>query len=226
MTQRDAPARWPAWPWLGALVLSLIGFAALSLHLHAAHFATNGVDAHVNAWFLRLADGSTLAVDLARVLSFLGSAGVVIVLTAVIAVVLWRIRLPWLAGWLTLTVVAGWTLTQVAKAWSGRARPDTNGQFWTAHGASYPSGHASVGVYAFGAFAIVALVVLDGAARWWVAVFVAGIGLSIGVSRLVLGVHWLTDVVGGWLLGLAVLSTAVLLLRRYATTNKPTPKAT
>lgn len=223
---RDALARWPAWPWGVALVLGSVGFTALSLWLHADHFATSALDADVNRWFLRFADASPIAVDAARVLSFLGTAAVVIIVSGVLAVLLWRAQLPWLALWLVLTVSSGWLLTQLAKHWSGRARPDTNGHFWTASGASYPSGHASVGIYAFGAFAVVSVLVLRGALRWWLAGSLVLVGVSIGLSRLVLGVHWVTDVVGGWLLGAAVLSASVLLVRRYATTNRPTPNTT
>jgi membrane-associated phospholipid phosphatase len=226
MTHRDAVTRWPVWPWVVALIGSGLGFAALSMWLSAHDFGHMDVDVIPNDWFLRFADASPLAVDVARALSFLGSAGVVVAVTVVLALLLWRAAQGRLGIWLALTVTSGWLLTQLAKHWSGRARPDTNGEFWTAHGASYPSGHASVGVYAFGAFAVVALVMLTGATRWWAAAALAVVGLSIGISRLVLGVHWLTDVIGGWLLGLAVLSAAVLMLRRYATTNRPTPNAT
>jgi membrane-associated phospholipid phosphatase len=226
MTKRDALTRWAAWPWAVALVVGLVGFTWLSVRLRADHFATQGIDASVNGWFLHFADASPVAVGVARVLSYLGSAGAVILVTAVLAVALRRARRSWLAAWLVLTVSSGWVLTQLAKMWSGRARPDTNGRFWTAHGASFPSGHASVGIYAFGAFAVVAVLVIGGAWRWWLAAALVLVGVSIGVSRLVLGVHWITDVLGGWLLGLAVLSASVLLLRRYATMNKPTPNAT
>lgn len=60
---------------------------------------------------------------------------------------------------------------------------------------SFPSGHAAGSVVAFGLLAYVASLPL------WAAPLLAGVCIMIGVSRVYLGAHYPTDVVGGWILG-------------------------
>ena len=182
--------------------------------LASGQFTALAIDQHVNAGFGRLAAGSAGLVGVARGLSYLGVAGVVVGGTAVTALVLVRRGARWLAVWMVAVVTIGWLATEIVKLVVGRTRPPTNGEYWTARGFSFPSGHASVGVYAFGALAVVLAIAVPGRQRWWWSVGVAVVGLAIGVSRLVLGVHWISDVVAGWALGLLVLSVGVILLQR------------
>jgi membrane-associated phospholipid phosphatase len=86
-----------------------------------------------------------------------------------------------------------------------RTRPPA---LWAAvplpHSASFPSGHAVVGVVLFGTLAVVAVRELGPGWKGIVAAAaLAVVGVLIGFSRLYLGVHWATDVLGGWLLGTA-----------------------
>lgn len=90
------------------------------------------------------------------------------------------------------------------KEWLGRARPDFVEPVITTFTASFPSGHAflSMSVYlSIGAFlAMTARCTREKAAILTLAFLLA---LAIGTSRIILGVHWLTDVVAGWCFGLA-----------------------
>ena len=67
---------------------------------------------------------------------------------------------------------------------------------------SFPSGHTVSAFLLFGALAVVTLLELS---PRWRGVLLSGVlaltGVVVGYSRLYLGVHWLTDVIGGWLLG-------------------------
>ncbi len=75
---------------------------------------------------------------------------------------------------------------------------------------SFPSGHAMV---AYGALLVAALPLLRGRARTWAtAVTVALVG-AVGASRVVLGVHYPTDVAAGWLYGLTWLVVAAAAMR-------------
>ena len=69
---------------------------------------------------------------------------------------------------------------------------------------AYPSGHATCGIAVYAACAV-ALAALLRNRNLGAVVALLGIvlGLTIGLSRLVLGVHWPSDVVGGWALALA-----------------------
>jgi undecaprenyl-diphosphatase len=79
-------------------------------------------------------------------------------------------------------------------------------------GSAFPSGHTTAGIYGWVTVGVVAVVLLP--AKWrplgWVAI---GIGLLMGPARLVLGVHWLGDVLAGLLLASAwVLGVTAVLL--------------
>ena len=101
-----------------------------------------------------------------------------------------------------------------------RARPPE--QVWLVHpgGYAYPSGHTTTAVIGYGLLAGLAAGLVR---RWSVALFAAAGLLAVAVagSRVYLGVHWLSDVVGGWMFGVAWLalvytgaSRVVTLLRR------------
>jgi membrane-associated phospholipid phosphatase len=73
------------------------------------------------------------------------------------------------------------------------------------HSASFPSGHAVIGLTFGGALAIILMLDLGMKRGISPAVLLIAVGALLGVSRIYLGIHWLTDVLGGWLLALAVL---------------------
>jgi len=89
-------------------------------------------------------------------------------------------------------------------------------------GFSYPSGHASISV-TFLAIAVVLSRTVP--AAWRVALVVAGavLAAAIGLSRVYLRVHYLSDVIGGWAVGLGAFSLcgAVALVVDYLRNNWP-----
>ncbi|WP_226485076.1 phosphatase PAP2 family protein [Streptomyces parvulus] len=137
-------------------------------------------------------------------------------LCAVVVLWLWFRRGDrWTAVWLGAACVLGSLLQQVLKAAVDRPRPVWPDPVDSAHYAAFPSGHAMTATFVCGL--LVWLVHYYGAspalrrAAWAVAaVSVAG----VGVTRVWLGVHWATDVAGGWLLGVLVTVAAVLVHRR------------
>ncbi|SPJ33250.1 bifunctional DedA family/phosphatase PAP2 family protein [Kushneria phyllosphaerae] len=114
---------------------------------------------------------------------------------------LWRKRLAALIHWGGALALLAFSNTAL-KQWIGRARPDTPehliGSF------SYPSAHASTAVVFWGlSAAFIAEGLSSRARRWpyWVAIVAASV---VALSRLTFGVHWLSDLIGGALLGLIV----------------------
>lgn len=83
-------------------------------------------------------------------------------------------------------------------------RPDPH-QDMTALGGSFPSGHTVTVLICLGG----AILLLQERPRWWEWAAVGLVGVAMGVSLLLQAAHWFTDVVGGLLLGLAVLAAAV-----------------
>jgi undecaprenyl-diphosphatase len=141
-----------------------------------------------------------------------GLSAVRIVLAVPVFVVLVRRRRLRLAAWVMAAVVLVAPLTSLLKEYFGRVRPDFGEGGARYETLSYPSGHAS-GV---ATLVVVGLVLtwplLSAAARRaWLA---AGVTLVVlvGLTRMWLGVHYLSDVVGGWSLGISwTLLTALLL---------------
>lgn len=121
---------------------------------------------------------------------------------ALVAVVLlwWRARRDD-ALLVALAMIAAAVVEAVVKAGVGRHRPSFPHPVASASGASFPSGHALTSIVAFGL-----LVVL--VPRWAIGVASAVAVLLVGFSRLALGVHYVSDVLAGWLLGGAVLVAA------------------
>ena len=113
-------------------------------------------------------------------------------------------RDPQPGAWLLAEYVGAVVLYQSLKAVLDRARPP--GGLDDATGAAFPSGHATQGIAFFGLLAAIFLSLLPRGVRLPAAVGVATIGVLSGLSRVYLGVHWLTDVAGGFLLGSAWLA--------------------
>lgn len=132
--------------------------------------------------------------------------GAPVLFVAVVATVLWFAwRRDWQrAGALALTSGSGVALSNVLKMVFHRGRPETATEFITRHTWSFPSGHAMNSMISYGFLALLLLEFVTGR-RERIAVVVLTVVLiaAIGFSRLYLGVHYLSDVGGGWIAGAA-----------------------
>ncbi|MFJ1797922.1 phosphatase PAP2 family protein [Streptomyces sp. NPDC088180] len=138
-------------------------------------------------------------------------------LIAVTVVVLWWRGARPLALWVAATSLISTLLQQALKAAVGRERPQWPDPVDSAHYAAFPSGHAMTAVVTCGLF--VWLLRLHGAgpgARGAVLAVAVVSAIGVAATRVYLGVHWLTDVVGGALLGVAVVALSAAAYARYA----------
>lgn len=146
------------------------------------------------------AGGRPALVTLARVLTALGEPTVLIAAGIVTAILLWRAGhryLPWIL--IAITMV-GRGLSELQKYWIARARPDIDPHLVVVRTSSFPSGHAASSMI----FYLTMALALTARTRWHRVAAACAILLSvaIGTSRVMLGVHWPSDVVGGWAFGM------------------------
>lgn len=140
-------------------------------------------------------------VSLLKVITLVGGPVSFELLAAVVAGLLFWRRQPRLASWLLVTVFGGGLLSTLVKLAVGRHRPVPPHPLAHAASASFPSGHALGSLVGVGALLLVGLPYVRRSLRPPLIALGAVIVLLIGFSRLALGVHYLTDVLGGYLLG-------------------------
>ena len=159
---------------------------------------------HLHEWVR----GSEDLVQNLKILTFFGSPlwFYIIVTPAVLWV--WRRGHVRLAIFLVVTALGGGLLDTVVKEVVDRPRPSLLDPVATAHGKSFPSGHAMSSTFVYGALVLVFLPVIGRRYRPVVIGGAAILVLAIGFSRLALGVHYITDVVGGFVLGVAWLAAS------------------
>ncbi|MFJ4710523.1 phosphatase PAP2 family protein [Streptomyces anulatus] len=144
-------------------------------------------------------------------------------IAAVVVALWWRGARP-LALWLAATSLIASLLQQGLKAAVGRERPQWPDPVDSAHYAAFPSGHAMTAVVSCGL--LVWLLRLYGAgsvARGAVLAVAVVSAVGVAATRVYLGVHWLTDVVGGALLGVAVVASSAAGYTRYTAAREGAP---
>ncbi|MEU6703699.1 phosphatase PAP2 family protein [Streptomyces wuyuanensis] len=140
---------------------------------------------------------------------------------AVVLALLWRgERLP--ALWIAAASLVGAAVQQILKALVGRQRPVWADPVDSADYAAFPSGHAMTATVTCGMF--LWLLARSGAGpglRRTAALAAVVSVLGVGFTRLYLGVHWLTDVLAGWLLGVCLVAVAAGSYDRLALNRGP-----
>lgn len=119
-------------------------------------------------------------------------------------------HLPWV---LVAIVAIGRGLSELQKYWIARVRPDMEPHLVVVKTSSFPSGHATSSMVFF---LTLALVLTSGTRRRFLAVACAILlSFLIGISRVMLGVHWPSDVVGGWAFGMLWVLLTLRLAERF-----------
>lgn len=160
---------------------------------------------NLHGWVL----ANPVAADICRVLSFFGSPVWFYLLIGGSALWWWLRRgHKRLAIYLVTTGLVGGLIDTVVKIAVDRNRPSLEDPIATAHGKSFPSGHTMLATYGYGALLLAFLPLIP---RRWRPAAIGGwllLVALIGASRLGLGVHYISDVLGGFVLGLAWLAAA------------------
>jgi membrane-associated phospholipid phosphatase len=202
----------------GTVLLLIATMVGLLADAASEGDGVTAVDRPIWSWLVEHRSGTWTSV-----MEFISNAGstVAMGLIALLVSVVLLFRAPNRGkGTLVVVVAAGaGAIIRIAKPLVGRVRPPAEFRLVLETNQSFPSGHALASAAIIGVVVVV-LVPMIPSGRWRVvavtaaAVFV----LMVGVSRLYLGVHWSTDVLGGWLSGvgwLLLCLTVRTFWRRY-----------
>ena len=154
---------------------------------------------------------------LMQTVSYLGETAVALALMT-IAVSTFALRRQWLEAIFMLTTTSSIFLTFALKEFIHRTRPfplteSSSGFMQGINQYSYPSGHVLFFVVFFGFFAYLAWIHFAGKMRMIVITVCLALIVLIGPSRVFLGAHWASDVVGGYLIGTIWLILLILAYR-------------
>jgi undecaprenyl-diphosphatase len=156
---------------------------------------------------------TVVADEIFRRLSFLASTVTVLVLGTVMAAVAWR-RCRAVGVAVLLAMLSRPLLEFTLKALVSRDRPDFQ-RMVDGTGHSFPSGHVMAAVALWGLLPLVLTLYTRNRRVWWGSVIGSGILIvAIGASRVYLGVHWFSDVIGGLIVGTFFLLGTEWVLKR------------
>ncbi|WBB93296.1 phosphatase PAP2 family protein [Verrucosispora sp. WMMC514] len=205
--------------WVPLLVVAIgLGFGLLVLLVRLHLEPVTDVDGDVVRELNEVVSPRPYLVNALHETTRLGGRPVMLWLVGVAALLLLVRRRVRLAGYLLATTTGALLLDPSVKSLVGRMRPVVEAPVAIAPGNSFPSGHALGSMVVYGALLLVFLPAVR-----YRKLFTAAVALlvvAIGVTRIALGVHYLTDVLAGWLLGalwLGVTAYAFGLWRRAAT---------
>ena len=171
----------------------------------------------VDAWAAGLAHtvASPASTAFFRAVTFGGSAWVAIPLVLAVAVALWRRRDRRAVALVVTSFGAGEALLYGIKVFFQRARPEL--QLVAEHGYSFPSGHSFTAAVVFGLLAVLTWHRTRSVGlRVGGTVMLLLLIVLVGASRIYLGVHYATDVLGGFALAAGWLAAAVAIARFVA----------
>lgn len=165
-----------------------------------AMLMTGGADADRDLLLLGYAGDQPRLARAAGWLTELGGAAVLLPAAALGALWLAR-RRDWRAAALLVAItLSGRLLVELQKIVVGRVRPDFTEHLAATSNLSFPSGHAANSVMVWLALAL--LLPRTAKGRTIAVCAALLLSLAIGITRAMLGVHWPSDLVGGWAFGL------------------------
>jgi undecaprenyl-diphosphatase len=196
------------WIWGVALLIAAIEFSRIQRF-----------DERVLLWLRHPGDlavpiGPSWLLHAARDLSALGSATVLVFMIASAAGYLLLERRGGMLAFLLVATCGGGLIVNLLKPLFARPRPSVVPHLVPVHSESFPSGHSLLSAVVYLTLgALLARVTGDRITRLYLILLAAFLTISIGLSRVYLGVHYPTDVLGGWAAGFLWALTCGLVAR-------------
>jgi len=199
--------------WFGSVAAVLV-FVAIALLVHGGWTPLLRLDTCIANGLNRYVVAHRRQVHAWKVVSAVLSPTVLRLIALAAGIALW-VRDGLRSAVFVIVAVEGTAvLSTLTKDLVNRTRPSVPVPVAHAGGGSYPSGHALTSCVAVGVVLVVLVPSLRAAAARGLVVVAMLIVLAVGFSRLILGVHYLSDVIGGWLLAIAWLLALTALLPR------------
>jgi undecaprenyl-diphosphatase len=185
-------------------------FAALAALVAAGTPALLRFDIAVHEAAVGYSTASPVWLGAMRAVTRLGDTVTVLAVDTITALACVRLGRPGAARFVVVAGLGTWLVSQAPRFLIGRGRPAD--PLWTVNGYAFPSGHTTNST----AMALILILVvgpaLAGAARSIVVTVLLLVPPGVGLSRIVGGVHWPSDVAGGLLLAVATVGTAAILV--------------
>lgn len=210
--------------WFGKLItfwtlIAVVSAIAISVFADlgedVAAKSTAAFDNTVRAWML--SHQNPVVYKIAYALTWIGSPTVMVLLAVAAGVWFYGRQGRSKAGVVIAAPAVGGLLSGVVKVLFGRVRP-AGAALLNEKNYSFPSGHATTSAAVV--ITLCYIMAREGMISWRMAIAIgAGVPLVVGLTRLYLDVHWTTDVLGGWAVGLFVAAMSAALyeyLRRSA----------
>jgi membrane-associated phospholipid phosphatase len=196
-----------------ATILLLLFVSGLALTLAAHAFGIFIFDLKIAIW-LRGVNHPLFGAVMAAV-SALGDGWVPVILVLLFSAVC-ALKKRWIEAAFVVATLSASLLAGVLKVLVGRPRPpgfslNVSFLFPSFNQYSYPSGHVLFFVVFYGFIAYLAWKYLAGWTRWMVISLCAALIVLIGPSRIYLGEHWASDVIGSYIIGTFWLIILILL---------------
>jgi membrane-associated phospholipid phosphatase len=196
-----------------AVVALGLGFGTLLLLVRYHWTPLQSLDQTIADRMNRLVSPHQTLVKALQTVASAGGRGFMLPLVVIVMALLLIRRRPRLALYLGVTGAGALLLDPSLKTLVGRVRPVVADPVAHAPGNSFPSGHALGSMIVYGMLTLVFLSMVRGRWRGWLVAFMALIVVAIGFTRIALGVHFLSDVLAGWLLGVAWISVTAYAFR-------------
>lgn len=194
--------------------ISFVTLSGLTAFVTSSSFIPK-IDANIALYMHAMRD--TRLVEYFTALTFLGSTIMVVIVTSICAFILLKRRhTSYLAG-LLVSVVGASLSVFMLKGYIERARPSSALSTILESTFSFPSGHTTISIALYGFLALYLLRTLKPPfyARLLALSLLILIGL-ISVSRLYLGVHFLSDIIAGYALGIVWLCIAISIVHIHS----------
>jgi membrane protein DedA with SNARE-associated domain len=213
-------------PQLARVLVALVGATWLFVGLAQDASSHDGIALSDRRWLNEIiAHRADWITPIAKMVTAVGTGPMLYTALALSGLFFWyrtrAWRLPVLA---VVTLAVGQLARDVINHGLAVPRPPTSLWLVRVSGYAFPSGHTTSSTIGYGLITLL-LIRVDPPRRWLYGACGGLVVIAVGLSRLYLGVHWPSDVLGGWAFGVAWLALAILIYRlttlRHHTMHRP-----